>query len=876
MAGAPAPAPATPPPAIVQMFGANGAPLDLSPQQAAQAFASGQAGFDPGQTVYLKRGGEVVAVTGEQAAAQLEGPRGATTQLVGEGEWLAQEEAKAYDTVGAGIKAAAVGATRGLSAGFADPALASLVGSDELQRLERYQQGAMLVGEVGGALLPLAFSGGTAAAAEAGTAARVVRALSAPTRAISAFGEGGATVARGLGRGLGLAEEGLALRAAESAARFGAEGALYGVGSAVSQAAVHDEELTAEKIVASAGHGALLGGVLGAGTTAAGAALKQLADRGIDVGTGLAEKATGKVAAPVADKAALTLEQKAQRLADTITGGLDEFSVQKAVSSTGATKRQVLALEEAGESIKQRVAKQLSEDMPALAGKSEGAILSREQMAELTPKLLRQEGEKIGALSRRVDELAEQQGVRPDLLKMGERIEREVIAPLEAQAGTGPTVAKMREYAADFVAKAEGKNFSDVRGMRSFLDDLIYEARASNSASKRALEGVRNSIESEIIEQAEQVAAAGGAAFAAEYRSAKEGYRAAKWLEEALAGGAAADAKNRSLGLSEHLSAMAGGNAVGKAAGALLGPLGELAGNALGGALSAYAANLTRKYGDQVASEIARRAVKTDVVRAVASVFDDTIGHKLGLFLTPGKAGKAGAKGTARVTVAEPVLGAAVREGEKSERKAREKAYPRADFKRERERLAAYQAAPERARPALAQLDGVSPTLAAKAEQVVRRGADFLQSKLPSEQGRQTSIAPHLERYEPSLSDQTRWLRYQRAVSDPSTILDDMIAGRLTPEAVEALAAVYPKQLQQIRAVVTMQLGEVKSLSYSQKVQLSTLLGVPGDATMTASFVARVQEAIGQQQPDAPHNRPPSRPLNKLAGSYSLDQKETV
>lgn len=870
MAGAPAPAPATPPPAIVQMFGADGAPLDLSPQQAAQAFASGQAGFDPGQTVYLKRGGEVVAVTGEQAATQLEGPRGATTQLVGEGEWLAQEEARAYDTVGAGIKAVAVGATRGLSAGFADPALASLVGSDELQRLERYQQGAMLVGEVGGALLPLAFSGGTAAAAEAGTVARVGRALSAPTRAISALGEGGATVARGLGRGVGLAEEGLAIRAAESAARFGAEGALYGVGSAVSQAAVHDEQLTAEKLVASAGHGALLGGVLGAGTTAAGAALRQLADRGIDVATGLAEKATGKVAAPVADKASLTLEQKAQRLADTITGGLDEFSVQKSVSSTGATKRQVLALEEAGESVKQRVAKQLSEDMPLLAGKSKGAILSREQMAELTPKLLRQEGEKIGALSRRVDELAEQQGVRPDLLKMRERIEREVITPLEAQAGTGPTVAKMGEYAADFVAKAEGKNFSDVRGMRSFLDDLIYEARASNSASRRALEGVRNSIESEIIEQAEQVAAAGGAAFAAEYRSAKEGYRAAKWLEEALAGGAAADAKNRSLGLSEHLSAMAGGNAVGKAAGAMLGPLGELAGNALGGALSAYAANLTRKYGDQLASEIARRAVKTDVVRAVASVFDDTIGHKLRLFLSPGK--KA-AQGGARATVAEPALGAAVREVGKGEHRGSD---PRAEFKRARERLAAYQAAPERARPALAHLEGVSPTLAAKAEQVVRRGADFLQSKLPSEKGKQVSIAPHLERYEPSVSEQTRWLRYQRAVTDPTTIFDDMIAGRLTPEAVEALAAVYPKQLQQIRAVVTMQLGEVKSLSYSQKVQLSTLLGVPGDATMTASFVARVQEAIGQQQPDAPQNRPPSRPLNKFAGRYSLDQKENV
>lgn len=645
---------------------------------------------------------------------------------------------------------------------------------------------------------------------------------------------------------------------------------MYGVGSAVSRAAVQDEELTAEKIVAAAGHGALLGGALGAGTTAAGAALKQLADKGLDVATGLAEKATGKVAAPVTDKAALTLEQKAQRLADTITGGLDEFSVQKAVSSTGATKRQVMALEEAGESVKQRVAKQIAEDMPALAGKSEGAILSREQMAELTPKLLRQEGEKIGALSQRVDELAAQQGVKPDLLKLSERIERDVLAPLEAQAGTKPIVDRVREYTTDFVAKAEGKTFSDVRKMRSFLDDLIYEARASNSASKRALEGVRNSIESEIIEQAEQVAAAGGAAFAAEYRAAKEGYRAAKWLEEALAGGAAADAKNRSLGLSEHLSAMAGGNAVGRAAGAFLGPFGELAGNAAGGALTAYAANLTRRYGDQLASEIARRAVKTDVVRAVASVFDDTIGHKLGLFLTPGK--KA-AQGGARATVAEPALGAAVREVEKGEHK---KSDPRAEFRRERERLAAYQAAPERARPALAQLEGVSPTLASKAAQVVQRGADFLQSKLPSERGKQVSIAPHLERYEPSVSEQTRWLRYQRAVTDPTTIFDDMIAGRLTPEAVEAIAAVYPKQLQQIRAAVTMQLGEVKSLSYSQKVQLSTLLGVPGDATMTPSFVARVQQAIGQQQPEAPQSRPPSRPLNKLAGSYSLDQKETV
>lgn len=94
--------------------------------------------------------------------------------------------------------------------------------------------------------------------------------------------------------------------------------------------------------------------------------------------------------------------------------------------------------------------------------------------------------------------------------------------------------------------------------------------------------------------------------------------------------------------------------------------------------------------------------------------------------------------------------------------------------------------------------------------------------------------------------------RYAKAVEDPLSILDDIQAGTLTPQAIESVRTIYPSIMHEIQAQTldTLSKGEL-NLNYGQKIQLSMLLGFPVSATMKPGFIARMQ-AGGQQQQQQP------------------------
>lgn len=152
-----------------------------------------------------------------------------------------------------------------------------------------------------------------------------------------------------LGRGVeaggaALLGEGTAARIATSAAQGLVEGSLFGVGQAVSEASVKDVPLTAERIMAAAGHGALLGGGLGAGTTALGAMLRGTASKLGDVGTSILGRTEARTAELGSELAASTVP-KAET---TINAMVDRYGREQAIKSSGATLRQIENLQEMG------------------------------------------------------------------------------------------------------------------------------------------------------------------------------------------------------------------------------------------------------------------------------------------------------------------------------------------------------------------------------------------------------------------------------------------------------------------------------------------------------------------------------------------------
>lgn len=139
------------------------------------------------------------------------------------------EEQSEYGSAGAAALAAAAGAARGATFGLSDVILKGAGLAEEAAKLKEFQPTLSTAGEVAGAI------GG----AFLGPGALVAKGAQAATA--------------GVGSALGRA-----------AAKEAVEGALYGVGSTISEQALGTNESVAESLVANVGVGALLGGGFGA------------------------------------------------------------------------------------------------------------------------------------------------------------------------------------------------------------------------------------------------------------------------------------------------------------------------------------------------------------------------------------------------------------------------------------------------------------------------------------------------------------------------------------------------------------------------------------------------------------------------------------
>jgi hypothetical protein len=226
------------------------------------------------------RGAKVPIVT-EQGVFTQASPEEAFAHLAKGGTIASQGRAfeEAHSGVGSHVAAAAEGAARGLSVGLSDPAAiaaARAIGGDEAAEkvrahlAEEREAHPYLAagGEIAGAVAPTLLTGGTSAEAEgAGLLARGAETAGALPKALA--GIGGA-IERGVTSLLPEAESlagRAAVKAVSGATGAAAENAAWGVGGAIDENSLNggNHELTAEQLLASAGHGALLGAVVGGG-----------------------------------------------------------------------------------------------------------------------------------------------------------------------------------------------------------------------------------------------------------------------------------------------------------------------------------------------------------------------------------------------------------------------------------------------------------------------------------------------------------------------------------------------------------------------------------------------------------------------------------
>lgn len=185
-----------------------------------------------------------------------------------------ESEQRAFDRP---MTAALAGAARGLSFGLSDVALTKtgVVNPETLRKLREYNPMASITGEVGGIVAPALLSGGTSLLAQgargAGLAVKGVSALGAATESaiLTKLGtEAAKTTARNVLE-----------RVAATGARGAVEGGFYGAGQIVSESAIGDVPLTAEKVLGTVGLSVLLGGGANIALSSAGAGMKALYEK---------------------------------------------------------------------------------------------------------------------------------------------------------------------------------------------------------------------------------------------------------------------------------------------------------------------------------------------------------------------------------------------------------------------------------------------------------------------------------------------------------------------------------------------------------------------------------------------------------------------
>ena len=265
----------------------TGAIEELDPVQVTEGLASGTYLPPQGQGVLLNPEGELVFVPAEDVRENI-GRYGYRIPQPDELRKIGRDFKYNTDTMQ--LQAGLAGAARGGSFGVSDylAVKTGLTSPEHLSALKEYFPGTSLAGELVGVVgtAPFSFTpagaavrGGTALAAKTVGAAAAMLPKSAMASAIAR------TAVETGGKALGGAVEGLA----------------FGLGQTVSEAALGDPDLTADKVVAHLGRSAILGGALGASFNVGSIALKKTLEKSKKVYQSAYEKLIGKtVIAPEA------------------------------------------------------------------------------------------------------------------------------------------------------------------------------------------------------------------------------------------------------------------------------------------------------------------------------------------------------------------------------------------------------------------------------------------------------------------------------------------------------------------------------------------------------------------------------------------------
>jgi hypothetical protein len=731
-------------------------------------------------------------------------------------------------------KAAAFGegAVEGATVGLGTAGLAAIMGDEyrEDARLrEEFNHYARMAGELVGTVAPVLASGGT------GAVARGVSAVGAPARGVAGLGN---LAERGVAAGLrGILGESRVAHTATRAASMGAagavEGAAYGLGGSIADAALEDTDWTAERALSAMADGTWYG--LGAGATIGGAS---------SVLGAAGRAALGKMYEGQTFKQALG-EFAERRATKQIVGNNARIYNELTDFGSDMTRVQRMGRKLLDENVPLG---DLNQSIKVLDGKTESAALRLKTVAEE----LDNAGVKVNA--QQVLTNVDQQIA--DLRKVGlgshnkvaNALEREV-APLRKRLSTRDVpmivegggrraeVTTGQQLPDEFTftewwrlrqnfdktlnwAKRSGDPATDnLRKLRTQIDQGLDEAiarHADEQAKRLAVDGAN-------APQAQQAGALGGA-----WKKAKQDYQDFVSLREAAEEQLTRQEKNRFVSPSDYGT----GGILGAIAATADGGVSALAGMA-GGAATSVAHKFVRERGGgwlaRAADAIANLDVRTTQAAKVLAGSEKSLGL-----------GRAATRA------------ATLKEKSDERRKRFRESY---EYVRRFQRDPTFAAA--QIERIIAPLAREQPEVASKLAERYQRDMAFLASKLPtgSSSGAQ-SFQPLKEQSFFSREDQQSFLAVAKTLADPVAAIESIAEGNVDLDVIETLKIQRPLEFAALRERVMLECASSdEEMTFKRKNFLSQVFDFVGDPSLDPATMLAIQESVSpppEQQQGAP------------------------
>lgn len=782
-------------------------------------------------------------------------------------------------------EAAGAGAARGLSLGLSDEALTNLgiAKPETLAALKQNRPYWSTLGEIGGITGGILATGGTSAAA------KTLGVLGKPVQAVSRLGEAAGAAALPVSEAVAgsiaskaahpLVNKVLS-QAGALAAGSAVEGAAYGVGQSVSEHALGDPDLNAEKVFANVGNSALYGAGLGALFGAGKVAVPAV----IDKASGLTQK-VGNMFGNALTKASAVMSGKAEEdIAPLLKGlGTPEGMEMRQSALEGYADREKTvrdltdglsdqqqavgkAVKEYYQGPRQEEISKLMSEVPHDLAFTKGADLSGNLKAAINemraePELYTATGKirqleiindalenkltnsttseevyhAINDAKQQIDPLAKFQGIPSDAeratIDKVKNVRSMIKGHLEDPAiygEAGARQAALNSAYSDYAGAS--KDFLKTFGKKLANNQIqIDPGKVNTFLNQMGRPGadIKQQILGDYLEASQKLASqmnetSKNAISKVDTNKLLELFQKTQGITE----GAESEltAVNQLKRLRNFGESWMGVGSAGLGSAAGVGAAAHFAGIPVAAAEAAYGVYHTLRN-------------PTDLVRVLSGL--ERAANKVTNNIERGSA--------AIFKAAESKAGSAVRAYAASAAATKDKhdkAQPHlSDFVQNPQRLI------DHLNNSTQSFSGIAPQIAQSAQLTSARAVQFLQSKLP---GNNVPQAPLGHKYIPSNSELSKWNKYYNSVDNPTDVLHQIASGSIAPETMETLEAVYPKLLSEMQTAVmdkmTQAIAKKKMIPYRTKLSLSMFLGQDLVQSLDGMAIMENQSILGGAQ----------------------------